>query len=328
MPNIFQKFTDGLYRVFLRTVRYVPVKNIQKLVYWAALDIYDFKTLDYLLDQENLPILDDDRSRTIAMVAAAHRWVSNGGPNISYQSDSEADWWTKHPIHAPRDQATFLMNMLKKAIKKPLNNPSEERLILISLQVVRAPHIHLDLSSNDVVLGQMKFSSKIIPFLIIKTLDSYANTSIRICERFTCDELLRRHFKKIDWMADLEPERKTLKEHQYAWKDIVEYVPEPYLLSLIRSHKDLVHNPCFIEKILKREFSFKVWSSVCEAGANVDVVQEKVAHARHTGNKNAMDKILEFCNYFAATQQKSVLTKIVGEVAEEEVAPPPRKRKM
>lgn len=328
MPNLLEKTFDRFNRMLLRTTARVPIKNIQKWMYTAALDICDFKALDYLLDQENLYISNEDRSNTIIMLAAAHRWVSNGGPDMSYQSDSYALFWTSHPILRPAAKAEFIINLLKKSLRRPLNNPSLERMILNNLQVVCAPHIHLDLSSNDLVLRTMKFSSTVLPFAVVKSLDSYANTAIRICERSTCDELLRRHFKKIDWMANLDPDRKTRQEGQYTWKEIVEYVPEPYLMSLIRSHKELVHNSYFIEKILKREFSFKVWSSVCEAGANVNVVQEKISHMRHTDNQKTMDKISEFCNYFAATRQRSALTKIVDEVTEEEFNPPPRKRKM
>lgn len=322
MPNALQKTTDLLNRMLLRASARVPVKGVQSLVYQSALDVCDFKTLDYLLD--NVNISDKDRCNTIIMVAAAHRWVSNGNQNISYESDSYAKLWISRPLHSPHVDATFLINLLKKLIKKPLNNPTFERMMLNNLHVVRFPHISLDLSSNDLILSKMKFSPQVLPFVVIKSLDSYTNTSLRICEISTCDELLRRHFKHIDWTLDLDPEKMLKIPQQYAWKEIVHCVPEPYLLSLIRSHKKLVHDPWFIERVLHREFSYKVWNSMCENGCT----SEEIQNVNYVSNPDNMKKALECCEHLAARRQRTRLIKSVEEPQEQEEISPPKKRKM
>lgn len=326
MPNALQKTTDLFRRMLLRASARVPVKGVQARVYQTALDMCDFKTLDYLLDQENVNIRDDDRCHTITIVAAAHRWVSNGGENISYQGDECAQKWLKTPLSAPHADARFLISLLKKSLKAPLEKPSLEKRVLSNLQVMGSPHIPLDLSSNDLVLSEMKFSPEIILLAVIKSLSSYSNTVVRVCDRSTCDELLRRHFKKIDWMVDSEIEKKKLSLIECgAWKEIVEHVPEPYLLSLIRSHKELAQNPYFIRQVLRRDFSFKVWSIICENGVKLNDVRA----LDRSSNKENTKKVLECCEYLTAKMQKTRLIKSVEipQMEPEEIQLP-KKRKM
>lgn len=323
MPNPLQKTTDLFNRLLLRASARVPVKGMQSLVYQAALDVCDFKTLDYLFDKVN--VSDKDRCNTIIMVAAAHRWVSNGNQNTSYETDSYAQLWINRPLDSPHVDATFLINLLKKLIKKPLNNPTFERMVLNNLQVVRFHQVSLDLSSNDLILSEMRFTPQVVPLLVIKSLDSYSNSALRICKQSTCDELLRRHFKHIDWTMDLDSEQKTLKSaRQYAWKEIVHSVPEPYLLSLIRLHKKLVHDPVFIERLLHREFSYKVWNSMCENGCT----SEEIQSVNYVPNPDNMKKALECCEHLASKRQRARLIKSVEQPQEQEEIAPPKKRKM
>lgn len=198
-------------------------------------------------------------------------------------------------------------------------------MVLYNLQVVRFSHDPLDLSSNDLVLSKMRFSPQVLPLLVIKSLDSYSNSALHICKRSTCDELLRRHFKHIDWTMDLDPEQKTPKSTPYyAWKEIVHFVPEPYLLSLIRLHKKLVHDPDFIERVLHREFSYKVWNSMCENGCT----SEEIQSVNHVSNPYNMKKALECCEHLAARRQRTRLIKSVEQPQEQEEIAPPKKRKM
>jgi len=149
---------------------------------------------------------------------------------------------------------------------------------------------------------------------------------MRICERSTCDDLLRRHFKKIDWMMELEPEKTLRMPDEYAWKEIVHSVPEPYLLSLIRSHKKLVHDPGFIERVLYRDFSYKVWNSMCENGCT----SEEIQSANYVPNQDNMRKALECCEHLTAQRQRKRLIKNMEESHEQEQedVAPPKKRKM
>lgn len=332
-----QKITRLLTSTSLQMLSFAPNARLKRWAYQTALGVCDFKTINRLVEQKGLNLNDDDKFRTILLLIAAHRWISNDKMRLAYAC-SHATWWLVDPTHRPKLSAEFLNQLLDKALQNPPQSDEVQKKILKKIGFIKSPKSFFDLSANDIVLKKMKFTKKILPFTVIETLKSYASTyaysstSVHLCERSTCDELLRRHFKEINWMTDLNPQSDASHHPTSAWKAIVSNVPEPYLLSLLRNYKEVVKDPDFVNVLIARDFSFTVWDSACNKGLDVEHIRETIA--RHSAaKKETVEKLLEFCDYRSAKQQRDVLIKNVDKVlSEPEIETPethqPRKRKM
>lgn len=314
----------------LQILSFIPNARLKKWTYQAALGVCDFKTINRLVEQKGLNLDDDNKSNAILMVAAAHRWVSNESKD--YQCRSYALSWSSNPTHRPKLPAEFFAQLLDKALKNPPQSDRVQKSLLSDLQVITLSKNSLDLSANDTVLKKMNFSPTVLPFAVIKALVSYTATPLYVCERSTCDELLRRHFKDINWMTDLDPQSDAPQhKRRCAWKEIISSAPEPYVLSLLRNYKQIVKDPDFVNTLVMRDFSFTVWDSACNRGLGVERIREAIAALQAPAEKkDTVQKLLEFCDYRSAKQQRGLLIKNIDEVSSEpEVEPPqPRKRKM